>query len=1256
MPESFLSKKRAGRGGGPTLGSYSGSKVTVEHQLPTPTGIESKVSEEVRMAIEKIKANAVNEMVTQMKSVGLDIDDASVRAAVNQYEKDPSVRDGAINAIRDMMKGLKGKGPDEIAETLANDAQAVFTAAKNNTEIPLNNVLIPLLISQGELEQTELDEAARMKLRGVKLSTRRLKTGPVSAAKGVVGRLAVPSAVLLHTTLAVVDTAVIEKAASGVLSDWAVEGATKEALAWGFSGAGNVLLVKQKLSVRGEWIRGTADFFWSDTNKGRVYGALAASFLALATPAILGQVKRGTVDTAVSGEVGPKMGARYKPEIDSIQETIRLAQGLFGSIQPSIDDKMRTAFKDGGIGWGRRTWSINRVLYGKNAESDRNYEAFRADPNASATFRGKPMAEFARGVVPPAESQRQSATASADLTQARKELETLRKTPSTKNETGQAKQKAAIKAAELKVRNAQGATNAPRGAIPEAKSTPGAGAGPDPDAVQKAMLSLNQRYGLNPTDGAEQYLKKLTDEIEKINPEQVFKILDSLLKESEILSKSGIIGNIFGVLAPVPTIMGTIGSNVWRGEGASSFTKNVPWEDMFHSSSGVRAMFKTEEKYLARRNEMVKSLKMIMVSTQFEKYLTDVAKETGVDTKMVIPSTTFTIADDATGIDRTPYKVMVDKTVLDYALPLMPPNDSPEWGYIDTSFKNSGITWIDVKTDAGKYQAMGLLVGFVLLILAGSVWYTIGMKKLSKRWGIDNALRDDEKRGLFAVESKIVNDMVKLVRDREKTLMGAIAKSGSSSQLPQRDELALGAVLQRRLREEVLSKMQQPLDKTPEGIAFINRENSLGSRALRMEYAAKLNEYIEGYKNDRSGAVVTILDDIDAGRYEEIRALQAFVQQSQPIATTELAAKNIAAWWERIDVKFVNEEVEARKADIQNLYAEREAVVNLRAPMQILLTDSVAPGSITPADILYTSRLTELDSLIATQHEAIKQITNGAVDGPIQRDTKVVFSNEQIEELRDDLQNEELNNTLDGSDITSVAKEYSALAQSLGKRVRSLENFVTAAFGDETAGGRISFEYAYRPDVFGPTIVINLQRADGETLTVPLQQTVPNRLLATDESIIQAMAQWLRPDSKEMRLMRLYAVHDSYKAAADAVKKEILGDASSGLVDVVSFDDEKFAGVQELLERSDVIRIQRQLLEQIKASGEPLNQVQQRVFEEPDKVALGGMWKKDIRTVLKAATDLNPDSTVQYDVGTEEVVIKNTLGERRVNVRNVPST
>ncbi len=92
------------------------------------------------------------------------------------------------------------------------------------------------------------------------------------------------------------------------------------------------------------------------------------------------------------------------------------------------------------------------------------------------------------------------------------------------------------------------------------------------------------------------------------------------------------------------------------------------------------------------------------------------------------------------------------------------------------------------------------------------------------------------------------------------------------------------------------------------------------------------------------------------------------------------------------------------------------------------------------------------------------------------------------------------------------------------------------------------------------------------------------------------------------------------------------------------------------LKRSDVIRIQKQLLEQMKVSGEPLNQVQQRVFEEPDKVALGGMWKKDIRTVLKAATDLNPDSTVQYDVGTEEVVIKNTSGERRVNVRNVPST
>jgi len=1235
------------------LGRYAGPKVTVEHQLRTPMDTDGKIDEQVQAAIEKIKAKAVSEMVAQMKSVGLNIDNANIQAAVSQYEKNPSVKEGAIEAVREVTAGLRGKTPDEIVETLVNDAQAVFAAAEKNTEIPLKNVLIPLLIFQGELDQKQLDDAARKELRGVKLSTKHLTTGGAGAAKRAIGGMAIPSAVLLHTTLAVVDTAVIEKAASGILSDWAVEGLTKDALAWGFSAAGNVLLVKQKLGVRGEWLRGTADFFWSETNRGRLYGALAASFLAIATPAILGNVKRGTVDTAVSGEVGQKMKDKYKLEVDRIRETIKLAQGLFGSIQPSIDGKMRTAFKEGGVGWGRRTWSINRVLYGKNEESDLNYENFKANPNSPVTFRGKPMAEFAGGTTSGAAESQQTA-ATNELTAAQKELEAVKKIPRGKTKAERAKYTAAVEAAELKVHNAKKAPEAAPGRA-DAETKTAAGAGPDPEAVEKAMVLLNQRYGINGTAGAEQYLKKLTDELEQVNPEQVFHMLDSLLKESEVLSKSGIIGNIFGVLAPVPSIFGTIGSNVIHGEGLGSFTNNVPWDEMLHSSSGVRAMFKTEEKYLAQRNEMVKELKKIMVSVQFEKYLSDVAKETGVDTQMPIPATTFQISDNLNGIDRTPYKAIIDKTVMDYVLPLMPPNDSPEWGYIDTSLRNSGITWIDVKTDAGKYQAMGLLVGFVLTILAGSVWYTIAMKKLSKRWGIKGALRDDEKRGLFATESKIVTDMVKLVRDRENTVMGAIVKSGGNP-LPQRDEVALSAVLQRRLREQVLSMMDPPLDTTPQGIAFINRENSLPSRKLRNAYATKLNEYIEGYKNDRSGAVATILDDIDEGRYEEIEALQAFVKQTESLTTTDRAKQSVAAWWERIDAKFVNEEITARKADIQNLYAEREVVVNLRTPLRIPLTDSVAADSISPADIVYTSRLSELDGLIATHHEAIKQITKGAVDGPIQRDTNVVFSQQQTQELRDELQNEELNNNLDGTDITSVAKEYSALAQSLGKRVRSLESFVTAAFGEQTAGGRIAFEYAYRPDIGGPTIVINLQRADGEILAVPLQQSVPNRLLATDEAIIQAAAQWLRPDSKEMRLMRLYSVHDSYKTAADAIKKEVLGNAASGLVDLASFDEAKFANLQDLLKRTDVIRVQKQLLEQTKASVDPLNQVQQRVFEEPDKVSLGGMWKKDIRAVFKAATDYYEGSNLHYDVGTEEIVVRDASGERRVNVRNVPNT
>lgn len=1258
MPqESYFKRKFSGQ---PSVRRFSGPVSSVEHTLPTPSSIEDSASEETRAAIAQLRKRSVEEMVAQVKAAGVELDPASIKTAVDQYLSDPDARAENVSALRSMTSGLRGMSPDQIAEKLASDARAVFEAATEGKEIPLDNLLIPLLQNQGEIEQEEIDEAAKKRLRGVRLSTKRLKTGAMGATKIAVSRLAIPSAVLVHLTLGIVDTFVVAKAAEGVLSDWAIEGATQTAVAFTAAIGGNVLLVWQKLGVRPEWIRGTADLVWGDTGKKISLGVLTAVAVSLMAPGIIGNAKRGTVDSAVSGDVGKLMKSKYQKEIDQIRKTIDQVKSLFSTIQPSIDTGMKAALKEGGIGWGERTWSRNRAWYGKNEESDRNLEKFKANPkDDTATFRGKSLREFAPEIFGSGSTQNpeENAAAPGELAAAEKELAEAKQRfiASKKDKTpgSTAIAKAAVVAAELKVANIKKKQKGVE--IDEKKegAKTDSSTAPDVGAVERAIQTVNERYGLEPTYGAQQYLQKLTDDLDKINTQEVFDSLASLLKDSDILAKSGILGNIFGVLAPVPKIIGTVGSNAIHLEDWDFLTHNVPWDEMMHSSSGVRAIFSEETAYLQMRNDMAKELKKVVISAMLQKYLDEVSTTAGIDAHLNIPATTFDIAENVTGVDRSPYKLMVDKTIFDYSWPVMPPDDSKEWDYIDQGFKKSGINWVDVKTYYGKRESIALVIGFVLMLIVGSVWYTIAAKKLNKRWGVKEALRDDEKNGLFKVESKLAQDMVRLIQDREKSTLGMIAK-GSGIEIPMRDEVALGAILQRRLREHTLSLMEPPLDKTPEGIAFINRENSLESRKLRHAYAAKLNEIIEGYRNDPGGVVAAILNEIDDGRYEKLNGLQGFISATQGSALEASTKKNITDWWARVDARFVTEEVESRKANIQNMYAEREALTTLREPIKITLSGSTPENAVTPADLVYANRLAELDSLIAIQHEAISRITKGTITGRIEHNKDVVFSPEQAQELRDELQEEELKNKLDGADITTMAQQYSALVQGLGKRIGALEASVSKAFGDQATGARVSFDYVYRPELAGPTVEIHLERSDGETLVVPFRHIVPNKALSSDEAIVSAATEWLKPDSKEMRLIRLYAVYDSYAEATKAIKEELLAGATGGVLDVAGLSDDAFAKIQELIQRSEVSRLQKQLIDEVETTGDELNQVQRRVFEEPDKISLGGMWKKDVRKILKIASAHYAGSTVRYDVSTEEVIITDASQEKRFNIRNLP--
>ncbi|MBP9669027.1 MAG: hypothetical protein KBE09_01935 [Candidatus Pacebacteria bacterium] len=1239
--ESYLSKKYGKTG--PTTKRFTGVPVSVEHPVQSEHTVDIEADGVAQEHLARIRAGVVAELKTKLAHI-VSADPESIDKAVAAYLSDPELQKASQAGVAEIMSQSKELDADAFAERLANDAAEVAAAAESGAEIPANNILMPLLVSQGAVEIAEQDATAAKSLQHTKVASRPV-VGPLGTVKLVAGKLAVPIAATVNIVIAAADTAVIEKAGEGMLTDMGVEGTARTATALGASLGINAFLLRQKMRVKGRpgalgYVTWIGDMTWGATKEAKISGALTVAALAVATPLIFGNAVRGTVDAGVGGEIGGKMKAAYSPERDAIKQTIDQARSLFTTIKPAIDRKKEQALNAVLQGFGRRSWGASRVLEGRTQEADRKYVEFTKQAAPSAPQRptgATPAPTRTEAATPPAAAEDpRLAPARQALAAAESEL-----AAAGTNRQKQATARQKIATAKLALQKLEQQRKGPTAAAPDAA--------PAPEDIETRLSAINARYGLEPGDGAEQLLKKLTSEIDKVDPLKTFAALDALLRESKALEESGILENIFGGVAAAPSVAKKLAANVGEfvGERKLSvkeiFTKDVPWEDVLHNSSGTRALFKSESKF---RDEtlmaLARQLQQVTVSATLSRYLDEVHQQVGVDVRMDIPSTIFTLTPERVaklGIDRSPYATIVDKTVWDYVA--IPAADSPIWGYIGQSLKQNGIS-IDTSTPEGQNKALGLLVAFILTLLAGSALATVTAKKLKRSWVEEQPLEKDEKRGLFTVETEIAEDMVRLMRERETGVFASLAKeSGVDLQHDDRDDVTLTAILQRQLRTAVLAGMQPPMHTTPAGQAFINRQHHIGNRALRDLYARTLNEFIATYKEDRIEGVKKLLQSVDGGRSEELAKLQAFITQLGTTTSTPAARENIVRWYRSLDAKFRQEEIRAREGHVQELYARREALLQLRPVIEAGLLDK-EPTSIQPADIIHLQELMNIDSLIEIQHAALLQISQEP-GKRVPRDTAITYSSDQVQNLEASIQARELTNELQGADLTAVAEEYQKLITGLKQRAPVIERALRESMSEELGGATIDVEYRYNPRLPGLTVAAEVSRPGRPDLTIWFSGGVPNTILNSDEAIIAAFEAELAPGSKQIEKMKLLSLRDAYLQTTESLVAQ-LSITGSPIVDLASVDAGTMGIIQQILTRSSIARVQEQLLPIIDA-GTPLNSIQRKVFEQPDSVQLAGVWQRKVQEVFSEVNKRYANATsVTFDVVREIFIVADVSG------------
>lgn len=730
--------------------------------------------------------------------------------------------------------------------------------------------------------------------------------------------------------------------------------------------------------------------------------------------------------------------------------------------------------------------------------------------------------------------------------------------------------------------------------------------GEEEQRKEALIAGVNARFGLKPDAGLEDLIAKINGEVKKTDPKAVFALLTELSKSSEELGQKGLFSFAFGGLRHL------FEKDLYLGllQGDPSRLS-----DVFRGSANIEKIWRDEDAFLESFASLADQLNKIAISTEMTHYLEEMSKVSGVDVRITVPPVAFGLTRDSVAgmkIDRSRYQGVVGRSIWQHIN--IPSANSPEWAYIQRTFEKSGIP-VDVTTETGRDTALGFLIAVLTLLLIGPAGLTVGSKKVEKAWFKEGPLSKDEEY-LNEMEGVIAKDIVGLAKAREASLLVRIAGlSGIHAPLGEVDDIDREAILRSGLRTLILSQMNPPMHETNAGKLFIERKHHIGSKELRKKYVDVLRTWIDKYRDNRDALALTLLQNIGDDRGRSLLGLEATLKvMSQHNGDKSYAADMVTRWYRRIEDATTRKEMDFHVSQIQSLYAQRDMITRARAPYTTILGQNEG-GEIVAADLAYLSELSELDLRIQTHEAILQRLAGDTAILPVPRDTSILITEEETMEFARHMETTELD-----MGLSSAARQYTDVQSGLRERVGDLEIAVRRVIDPSIASKcRISFEYGYNSEYRGFTLTAHIVQDNGRTyMSLTMPRTVPNTAEQTDAAIAEAFEKWLDPENPNIATQGWEAMRAAFKYDTDhllaRLQSENHGSPLLGMQFIETHKDE----LNELLLRSDIVRVQNNLLDRLPSDGK-LNDAMQKVFIDPFSNRTATMWKQDIFAIAQSA-------------------------------------
>ena len=288
-------------------------------------------------------------------------------------KKTPDADKRALDALREGLRGLRGLQQDEMLNRLTTDAlEAAKAQGENDGTVSRDNVLIPLLIAQGLIEQDEVRGSIEKDTKNLKAS-RRLKLGVIGRVKQIAGTAAVPAAFVLQILTQLADYGAMSAAFTQGAADIGIPNGYAALAGQGLSGGANAAMLTHKMNSHS----------WKELFSGP-RGKMFMAALAVAVPVLTGNAIRSSVESGTSREVSEQFAGSYKSLVDGLGRELANMDNVTKTIAPAIERATAAKLTEGGEGHGPRTWTFLRAIKGESEDNNNKFKNFRENPRTPA--------------------------------------------------------------------------------------------------------------------------------------------------------------------------------------------------------------------------------------------------------------------------------------------------------------------------------------------------------------------------------------------------------------------------------------------------------------------------------------------------------------------------------------------------------------------------------------------------------------------------------------------------------------------------------------------------------------------------------------------------------------------------------------------------------------------------------------------------------------------------------------------------------